>query len=327
MDALGVYEEIKRWKTEQLERHRFNLIGLNRIHDEVMIRVFQTVVSSLGLGNPPSSFCWLITGSGGRLEQGVISDQDHGMVFMDANGESEAYFLTLGKTLSDALNEVGYPYCKGKIMSSNPVWCMPLRKWKEQLHDWMEEGSWEGIRYLQIFLDSRCLLGEEKLCRELKDYLFQYSSRHPELLGRFAENVRHIKKAVSPLGQLLPSEAHGRTQSFDLKYSAFLPYVNAVRLASLKERIYETSTLGRMDRLLAINAYKGIVEDAKTDFQRLLEFRLTHAGDSDYMDSHYVKLSSLSPEEKKEIKRIVKGGYKLHDFVVRSIKKVDGYGI
>lgn len=327
MTTLEAYEEIKEWKNEELKNHCSNITELNQFHDQVMKKVFQVTVSCFHMEVPPCSFSWLITGSGGRFEQGLISDQDHGIVYQDDSEEHQAYFWQLGQELSKGLDYVGYPYCKGNIMSSNPLWCQSLTQWKEQLHSWMEEGSWESIRYLQIFLDSRCLVGEEAFCQELKEYIFQYRSRHPYLLGRFVENVMHIKKAMNPLGQLLTSNVNGHTQSFDLKYAAFLPYVNAVRILALQAGIFETSTVNRMEKLIEMNVHQEMMISAKSKFQRLLEIRMENAKGEKYEDSRFLRLNLLDSMEKKELKRIVKGGYKLHEYAIQYVKKVDSYGI
>ena len=136
-----------------------------------MKEVIQLAIIRLNKGNPPCEFCWFITGSGGRFEQGIISDQDHGMIFEIYSQENEHYFLELGKEISYGLAHVGYPYCKGNIMSSNPLWCKSLDHWKEQIYMWMEEGSLESIRNLQIFYDARCLTGRNDYLLDLK-YIF-----------------------------------------------------------------------------------------------------------------------------------------------------------
>ncbi|WP_019240611.1 MULTISPECIES: DUF294 nucleotidyltransferase-like domain-containing protein [Bacillus] len=327
MKNSHAYEEIKQWKNNEIKKYYSSIIELNSFHDQVMKKVFQTAVANFNSKEPPSSFGWLITGSGGRFEQGLISDQDHGIVYNNDSEANQAYFLQLGQEISRGLDYVGYPYCKGNVMSSNPIWCRSLEQWKAQLYTWMKEENWESIRYLQIFLDSRCLVGEEKFCKELKESIFQYRRQHPSLIKRFVENVMHIKKAMNPLGQLLTSNVNGHKQSFDLKYAAFLPYVNAIRILSLQEGLYETSTLDRMEELLKNDHHREIIMSAKVDFQRLLEIRLKNVNGVEYEDSHFLKMALLDSSEKKEIKRIVKGGYKLHEYVLQYVKRVDSYGI
>ena len=190
-----------------------------------------------------------MTGSGGRLEQGFISDQDHGLIFEEDTVECNNYFLALGEELTNGLAFVGYPYCKGKIMSSNPIWCKSINAWEKQLLSWMESESFEAIRYLQIFYDARIVEGKVNFISRLKSFIHEYHSKHPNLIKRYIANIKHVKNVIGPFGQILV-ERYGTYQgNIDLKYSAFVPYVNAIRLLAMKEGIHETSTLSRMHKL------------------------------------------------------------------------------
>ncbi|UQX56725.1 DUF294 nucleotidyltransferase-like domain-containing protein [Cytobacillus pseudoceanisediminis] len=66
------------------------------------------------------------------------------------------------------MHAAGYPYCEGNVMSSNPLWCKSLSKWKRQIQAWMQEESLQTIRNLHIFYDSRVLAGQEEYIGELK---------------------------------------------------------------------------------------------------------------------------------------------------------------
>ena len=321
MSRLETYESIKKWKEEKIHSHLSDSISLNSFHDTVMLNVFELAVARLNVERPPGNFCWFIAGSGGRCEQGLISDQDHGIIYQTNSDENRHYFLELGKEISYGLSIVGYPYCKGNIMSSNPLWCKSIDEWKKQLYSWMDEGSWELIRNLQIFFDCRCLYGERGYVEELKAYIFDFREENPFLLRRLMENVMHIKKAISPLGQILVSKTGEHTGAIDLKYSAFIPYVNAVRILAIKEGIAETSTDERMQRLSLMSAYKEILETSAANFQRLLQYRLSLSQVAVYEDTHFLNVNELNRERKKEIKRILKDGENLHHFVINLIKK------
>lgn len=321
MSTLETYEAIKEWKEQTIHQHLSDTISLNSFHDAVMLHVFEIAIARLDEEEPPCRFCWFIAGSGGRYEQGVISDQDHGIIYQISSNENSEYFLKLGKEISYGLSIVGYPYCKGNIMSSNSLWCKSLDEWKNQLFSWMNEASWESIRNLQIFFDSRCLYGEEHFVEELKYFIFDYREKNPFLLKRLMENVMHIKKAISPLGQILVSKTGEHSGAIDLKYSAFIPYVNAIRILSIKERVAETSTEERLKKLLLMPPYKIILSTAFLNFQRLLQYRLSLVRAKEYEDTHFLHVSELNREQKKEIKRILKDGENLHSFVINLIKK------
>lgn len=315
------YESIKEWKEKHLSEYISSIHLLNEFHDYVMKEVIKIAIIRLNKGNPPCDYCWFITGSGGRLEQGLISDQDHGMIFEIFSQDNEHYFLELGKEISHGLAHVGFPYCKGNISSSNRLWCRSLDHWNEQIFIWMEEGSLESIRNLHIFFDARCLSGINKYLFDLKYDIYEYQKKHPVLLKRFMDNVMHIKKATGPLGQIILEEK-GKYHGFiNLKYSAFLPYVNAIRILAIKEGIYETSTLERMGRLREIMENNEMMIKSEVNFRALLNFRLSLTGVHSYEDTHYLNINNLTKIEKKEMKRILKVGIALHYFVNRLIIK------
>lgn len=317
------YQAIKDWKNQHISQNQSNTYTLNTFHDCVMKEVFKLAFKSLDTDSPPCSFAWFITGSGGRFEQGLISDQDHGIVYKNNDVIANEYFKALGEEISIGLNIVGYPYCEGNVMSSNPKWCKPLELWQEQLLHWMDEGSFQTIRNLQIFFDARLLIGDDYLLNTLKRLIFQYQKEHPKLTQRLMENVSHVKNAVGPLGQIIVEEKGIHAGAVDLKYAAFLPYVNAIRLLAIKEGISETSTLKRLDQLMNINSqYYDVLSSCKNNFLRLLELRISLLNTSDsYDDIHYLKINKLTRQEKKELKQILKDGKKLHQYVNVTIEK------
>ncbi|MFE8699411.1 DUF294 nucleotidyltransferase-like domain-containing protein [Cytobacillus sp. FJAT-54145] len=315
------YESLKEWKNKNLSNSLSNTHSLNNFHDEVMKEVYKLALTRLEKELPPCKSTWFITGSGGRYEQGVISDQDQGIVYEETNPNSENFYKLLGEELSFGLNEVGYPYCQGNVMSSNSLWCKSVEAWKQQLFEWMEEGSLNSIRNLQIFYDARMLTGQNEYIYELKSLIHEYCKANPILLKRFMESVMHIKNAIGPLGQIIV-ETNGIHQgSIDLKYSAFIPYVNAIRILSIKEGIHETSTIDRINCLISMNKYKEELQTYKNHFEQLLEYRLSLYQIDTYEDTHYLNIKTLTKEQRKEIKKILKEGRKLHQYVNRIIEK------
>lgn len=309
------YIEIRDWKSGHIQDYYSESSLLNDFHDKTMSLVFKQAILRLGKGEPPCDFSWFIMGSGGRYEQGPISDQDHGVVYEISSPQNDQYFTELGKELSSGLNIVGYPYCQGNVMSSNHLWCKSLDRWRGQLLNWMEESSWEAIRNLQIFYDARALQGNKSFINELKDVIYHYQKSHPALLKRFMENVMHIKGAIGPFGQFIVEDYGMHGGMINLKYTAFLPYVNAVRLLAIKEGLHETSTIDRINRLVRINGYGPALRESKKHFLVLLKYRNSLYDAKTYDDTHYLNVKKLSREERKEIKKILKDGKRLHQYV------------
>lgn len=319
MFFLGTYESIKEWKNANISFFITNNVSLNTFHDEVMLKVLEIAKERMEEKKVPCNFTWFITGSGGRFEQGLISDQDHGIIYEQSTPENDLFFKLLGEELSKGLDAVGYPYCTGDIMSSNPIWCKSYKDWKKQISKWMEDESWESIRYLQIFYDARVLYGQPSYIKQLKASIYQYQKEHPLLLRRFMENVKHLKNAIGPMGQILV-EQHGSYKGYiNLKYAAFLPYVNSIRLLSIKEGLYETSTLERIKELQEKVEYEDLLKCIHRHFSELMNYRLNLLHVSEYDDTHYLNIKTLAKEQRKEIKKILRNGKKLHDAVIEVI--------
>lgn len=319
-ENFETYESIRDWKDSHILHYQTDTIALNDFHDTVMKHVFSLALEKLNKGNPPCLFAWFITGSGGRFEQGLISDQDHGFVFEDETKETARFFRELGEELSFGLSVVGYPYCEGKVMPSNPLWCRSVYEWKRQLLQWMEEETLETIRCLQIYYDARILLGQNQFVQELKTYLYDYQREEMKLLTRFLDNVMLIKKAIGPFGQIMVEEKGKHEGSVDLKHAAFIPYVNAVRLLAIKEGIYETSTVGRLQILITEKGYPLQLKTYQSNFVRLLELRNnSYRQGQSYIEAQYLSINMLDKASKKELKNILKGGLRLHRFVQERI--------
>ncbi|MFJ7827557.1 DUF294 nucleotidyltransferase-like domain-containing protein [Psychrobacillus sp. NPDC096623] len=318
---METYESIRKWKELNITSFLDDIVSLNAFHDQVMLKVLDVAAKRMDTYPAPCDFSWFITGSGGRLEQGLISDQDHGIAYEIANDENDLYFQVFGAEISTGLYEVGYPYCEGKVMSSNARWCMSYDGWTRQLQDWVNDESWESIRYLQIFYDARVIHGKMGFIQQLKSFIHAYQSKHPILLSRLIANVEHVKNVIGPIGQLLV-ERHGIYQGcVNLKYAGFLPYVNAIRLLSIREGIVETSTLVRMNQLIQFQEYAVLLKKSERNFADLLTYRLSLSQVESYSDTHYLHVEKLTKIEQKDIKRIIKGGIKLHREVIALMKK------
>lgn len=283
--------------------------ALNARHDELMHRVIEETIEEHGPA--PCPFTIFITGSGGRKEQSVWSDQDHGIIYEDIGAQS--YFEAFGHTFSDRLQAAGYVYCEGGIMTSNPQWNRSYEAWEVQLDRWLTEAAWEQVRYAQIFYDARVLYGDQESLIALKQRIIRYVAIQPRSLRRFAQNMMHLKPALGPLGQLL-TERYGEHQgSVDLKYSAFLPYINSVRLLAIEHGVLVTSTL---ERIQVLQQDEAILQDVEEKFEQLLQLRFYYKRPQRYKDTYYIQVKQLSSQERQMLKKILKRAKRLHDTVV-----------
>ncbi|ANC76297.1 hypothetical protein ABE65_005530 [Fictibacillus phosphorivorans] len=318
------YSQIKKWREDKWEEHQYSSHALNDFHDELMKNVFDAALQKhvAECGPVPCRYAWFVMGSAGRFEQAIISDQDHGLVYEEENNETNQYFITFGKELAKGLNEVGYPYCDGNVMSSNPIWSKSLKEWEVQLKKWLTEESFESIRFLLIFYDARVLIGDDVFCKKLKHLIHDYIKKNPRFLERLLENTQHVKKAVGIFHQFL-TESHGsHAGSIDLKQSGFFPYVNNVRLLAMKENLESTSTLSRLKDLYSMSNYKEDLCWCSGEFEKLLQYRLQfhRKTTENYDDIHYLNIKELNKDERKDMKHILLNGQKLQNYTQSVIK-------
>ncbi len=322
-DGCDTYEDLRKMRDKQIKQVAKNHTELNRFHDGLMTQVVQLAQEKVKKewGPAPSSFSFFLMGSGGRFEQALWSDQDHGIVYESTSDESHDYFLNLGKEISDGLNVVGYELCDGHVMASNPLWCKSFEQWKGQLDGWMEEETFEAVRHLLIFVDARVIVGRDEFIDDLKKEIHYKMDESPYLLKRMLKNTMHVKKGVGVFGQLL-AETHGsHAGDVNLKQTAFFPYVNAVRLLALKERLMSTTTLSRLASISDHTLGRSERREYEDKFRKLLHFRLECGKQENYDAVHYVTIDSLPKEQKKELKDMMKKGIELYNHTKKVIEK------
>ncbi|RJE89821.1 hypothetical protein D3P07_06235 [Paenibacillus sp. 1011MAR3C5] len=300
---------------------------LNETHDAIISRaiaISEAELARLGKGSPPVPYAYLLFGSGGRMEQTLSSDQDSGVVYLDSDTNSEGirqYFGELCTLIVKNLIAVGYPPCEGKVLSDNPDWCHSLREWGEKLNGWFKEPEWEAVRYLLIIADSRCVYGDHRLVDLLKDMFFTDTLNHPVIIRRMTENTMRHKVLVGIFGQLLKERYGEDAGSLDIKYGAYIPMVNSIRLLAIQANLRETSTLERIRKLVEEGRLS--IEDGRSyeqAFRFILRLRLMtteQIEDGVYANNGKLPSSKLSREMTDELKSSLRQGKRLQKAVCK----------
>ncbi len=204
------------------------------------------------LGDPPVPFAFMTSGSEGREEQTLVTDQDNALVYEDPGLEQQdsakEYFLQLGKRVCRDLGAAGYAFCKGEYMACNPQWNQPLTAWKNHFQSWIEEPDTEELLRFNIFFDFRCVFGETSLVRSLRRHIHGTLADHPAFFFHLARNALSHKVPISAFGKIITETVHGREEVFNAK-EAVLPLVNFARLYALQHGINKTNTADRLRAL------------------------------------------------------------------------------
>jgi CBS domain-containing protein len=195
-------------------------------------------------------FCWLAFGSEGRLEQTLSTDQDNGILFRPEPGESaeavRAALLPLAERINRALDDCGFPLCKGQIMAMNPKWCLSLDEWKRRFAEWIDAGDPEALLNASIFFDFRPLYGQAELAADLRDWLLARTSATPRFLHQMAANALRNRPPLGLMRDFVVASEGEHAHTIDLKLNGSTPFVDAARVFALATGVEATGTAARL---------------------------------------------------------------------------------
>jgi CBS domain-containing protein len=221
-------------------------------------------------GKPPCRFAFIQTGSAGRREQTLSTDQDNAIIFENCEGElsdrASSYFLSLGKKINNMLADAGFSLCKGENMAGNIKWCQPVNSWKKYFSDWIRMPGPEELLDVSIFFDFRYCYGDQALADELTEYV-RNDLRTSDIF------FHHMAAAWKPFSPSLSNTPGGKT---DIK-RILLPLTGIVRLYSLR---YGVSGFSSIERILELYSEKYLgdilLSESVRAWKNLTSLRLSH---------------------------------------------------
>ncbi len=243
------------------------LTHINRdIHRRVLERGI-TAMEAAGKGPPPVPFAFLVMGSGGRGENFIYPDQDNAMILDDYPDEEhariDAWFIDLAERVTRDLDAIGFPYCKGYAMVTNPVWRKTRSQWRAQIAGWCGRRNVVALRLFDIFFDFRPICGALDLAAELRSYVTELMKVNRGFLRDLQYDDDEYGVGLGWFGRFITEkENRAHRGELNLKTTGTMPLVQATRLMALREGIGETSTL---ERLAALHA-RNLIDDDTLDY-------------------------------------------------------------
>jgi CBS domain-containing protein len=221
------------------------------LNDHITRRVIE--ICTREFPKPSVPFTWIAFGSEGRQEQTLKTDQDNGILFEPAEGLSadaiREELLPLARRINEALDQCGYPLCKGNIMASNPECCLSAEEWRERFTRWADHGTPEHLLKASIFFDFRTIDGDARPVEALRDWLAERVADNPRFLHQMAANALRNRPPLGLVRDFIVSDDATHPNTIDLKIHGLTPFVDGARILALAHRIKETSTLARINAL------------------------------------------------------------------------------
>lgn len=224
---------------------------ITAVSDTIVLRVIDHVIHEMG--SPPSRFVFITLGSEGRMEQTLKTDQDNAIIYEDkANEQRElvrTYFLEFADQVSEALNTIGFSFCKGDFMAKNPKWTHSLSHWKRNFDHWMTESTPETVMKYSTFFDNRAIYGDVGILEELHEYMdVQLQAPLQLFFLNMANNSFQYEPPLTFFKGIRTFNV-GEQKVFDIK-KAMTPIVDLTRVFALKYRIFKTNTGDRLKALM-----------------------------------------------------------------------------
>ena len=196
-------------------------------------------------------WCWLSLGSEGRGEQTLATDQDNALIFQAPPEAAEVLrarhdLVTFSREVNAALDQLGFPLCKGNIMASNPQWCLTEVEWRDQFTAWISEPTPERLLNANIFFDFRALYGDSTLAENLREWLLARTQNNNLFLRLMVQNALQTEPPLGLIRAFLVSDKPGREGTLDLKKRGARIFVDAARVFALAHGSSLTGTAGRL---------------------------------------------------------------------------------
>ncbi len=285
---------------------------ITTISDAILDKLIRFAINESGA--PPVRFVFMILGSEGRKEQTLKTDQDNAIIFEDVPEESlqrvQGYFIRFGEKVCKWLDQAGYAFCKGDVMAKNPRWCQPLSVWKEYFSTWIHAAKPEDLLQSSIFFDFRGGYGDKDLIDQLRKYLFASLGGWPGFFRHLTENALHFKPPIGFFRNFVVESKGEHRDSFDIK-NAMMPIVDFARIYALKNRIEETNTQERLNRLylrkiLSWQDYNEIEQAYSFLMQMRFMRQVTSVIEENEKPDNYINPKKLSRIEQTMLKEIFK---------------------
>ncbi|KFN19870.1 putative nucleotidyltransferase substrate binding domain-containing protein [Aeromonas bestiarum] len=291
-DSQPALETVAR-EQQQLTRSLFG----QGIHTAFLMRLIATINEQLiakafALVIPPEvqdKVCLLMLGSEGRGEQIQKTDQDNALILpASLHWPNQQADLA---AFSALLERLGYPPCPGQVMVNNPSWVKEVNEWQQEIERACVNAGEADLLWLATLADAHPIAGDRGLLPPVARKLREQLADRQDLL---AEMVRPAVAFHAPL--TLFGRLERAPDGLDLKRGGLFPLVHGIRMLALEATILETSTLGRIEALVACDrlsaSYGANLAEAFRLFIRLRLRSQLKGGDS------RVQVSELSHGER-----------------------------
>ncbi len=231
-----------------LHRGGTRIALMAQLVQQLNARLFERAWQMLAPADLVANSCLFVMGSEGRGEQLLKTDQDNGLLLRDGY-TPPADLDAICHAFSAVLQRFGYPECPGHIMLNNAEWRGSVSDFGQRAREWLLMPSADSLMRLAIFLDAHAVAGDAALLAGVRQQLQSLATDNDALIARFASVIDSFGESGGWWNRLL-----GRSDAFSsvhLKKAGIFPLVHGVRSLALARHVDTTSTVDRIEALVA----------------------------------------------------------------------------
>ena len=274
---------------------------ISHLNDVLTARLVEILAAEHAI--PMDRFCWLALGSEGRSEQTIATDQDNALIVGDGLDTGQA--LAFGAAVNAALDDCGFPLCKGGIMAGQPECCRTLPQWEARFALWVEHGSPQDLLNASIWFDFRPLAGDESLAHRLRERVTRMARTTPRFLQQLALNGLQQAAPLNWLGNIDTDDR----DTLDLKLQGTAIFVDVARLYALAHGVTATGTRARIEAVGPLLGVPNGERDAWIggfEFLQMLRLRAQLDGTTVDDNPNRIAIASLNDIDRRILKETLR---------------------
>ena len=248
----------------------------NAYRDGLVRKALQRTEESLeldGMGRPPAPYCWLVSGSAGRLEQTFCVDSSSFLISGDVADAGPGYFDEFASRAAAFMEKVGLLPGEGSAPEMNALWRGNRKEWRKEIVENFLPRERKGLAELLGRADLRLIHGDAALAEETVNVVRSMLAFHPGELKDTTTSLAMASMARAALSFPVPAlremgkriaetptgldffgrlkvEKTGRQRGrFDLEQYALVPLITNIRMLAIEYELAETGTIARIKRL------------------------------------------------------------------------------
>lgn len=219
---------------------------ISAITDAVTRRLIELAEEKLGPA--PGDYVWLACGSQGRQEQTGATDQDNVLVISDTVDMARHgdWYKAFAEFVCRGLDEAGYVFCPGGMMAMNERWRKPLRFWRQDFRQWIDNPGPEAQMLASVMFDLRAIHGNVDLYRSLQEEALRATGRSSIFIAHLASNALTHRVPLGMFGRLATERRGPHQHRIDLKHRGVVPIIDLARIHALASGITAVNTVERL---------------------------------------------------------------------------------